>query len=153
MLGVITTPGTAGNRVGCNEGEDVTEGTGWSGWAGTGSPACVSAYCFTAAIATAPHDEAVAEQERAATAIYRSALVPIAERLIQLGDMRPGIDAAATTDLLWFYFGYSSHFTLHDDNGWSYERAERWLADQAIAALLCWPGQASPSRHEPALNS
>lgn len=95
-------------------------------------------------LATAPHDEAVADQERAATAIYRAALVPIAERLIQLGDMRPGIDAAATVDLLWFYFGYWSYFTLHDDNGWSYERAEHWLAQQAMAALLSSPGQARP---------
>ena len=87
-------------------------------------------------LATAPHDEAVARQERAATAIYRAALVPIAERLVQLGDLRPGINAAEAVDLLWFYFGYSSYFTLHDDNGWSYERAEHWLADQATAALL-----------------
>lgn len=87
-------------------------------------------------LATAPHDPAVAEQERAATAIYREALVPIAQRLVQLGELRPDIDAADAADLLWFYFGYSSYFTLHDDNGWSYERAERWLADQAIAALL-----------------
>lgn len=87
-------------------------------------------------LATAPHDEAVAEQAQAATGIYRAALVPIAERLIRLGDMRPGINVGEAVDLLWFYFGYSSYFTLHDDNGWSYERAERWLADQAIAALL-----------------
>lgn len=87
-------------------------------------------------LATASHDPAVAEQERAATAIYRQALVPIAQRLAQLGELRPGINAADAADLLWFYFGYSSYFTLHDDNGWSYERAERWLADQAIAALL-----------------
>ena len=87
-------------------------------------------------LATAPHDAAVAEQEQAATAIYRQALVPIAQRLVQLGELRPGINAPYAVDLLWFYFGYSSYFTLHDDNGWSYERAERWLADQAIAALL-----------------
>ena len=88
-------------------------------------------------LATAPHDVAVAGQERAATATYRQALVPIAQRLAQLGELRLGISAADAADLLWFYFGYSSYFTLHDDNGWSYERAERWLADQAIAALLC----------------
>jgi hypothetical protein len=34
-------------------------------------------------------------------------------------------------DLFWFYFGYASHFTLHDDNGWSYEQAKHWLVDQA----------------------
>jgi hypothetical protein len=87
-------------------------------------------------LATAPHDQAVAEQERAATAIYRAGLVRIARRLVQLGQLRPGVHTADAVDLLWFYFGYSSYFTLHDDNGWSYERAERWLADQAIAALL-----------------
>ena len=93
-------------------------------------------------LATAPHDEAVARQERAATAIYRAALAPIAERLVQLGDVRPGMHVAEAVDLLWFYFGYSSYFTLLDDNGWSYDRAERWLADQAIAALLSPPGPA-----------
>ncbi len=98
-------------------------------------------------LTTAPHDEAVARQERAATAIYRAALAPIAERLVQLGDLRPGIHAAEAVDLLWFYFGYSSYFTLHDDNGWSYDRAEHWLAGQAIAALLSPPGQ--PAKDEP----
>jgi AcrR family transcriptional regulator len=92
-------------------------------------------------LATAPHDEAVAEQEQAATDIYRAALVPIAERLVRLGGLRPGVHAADAVDLLWFYFGYSSYFTLHDDNGWSYERAEHWLARQAIAALLSLPDQ------------
>jgi AcrR family transcriptional regulator len=96
-------------------------------------------------LATAPHDEAVAQQEQAATAIYRAALAPIAERLVQLGGLQPGINAADAVDLLWFYFGYSSYFTLHDDNGWSYERAEHWLADQAIAALLSQPCR---SRHK-----
>jgi AcrR family transcriptional regulator len=96
-------------------------------------------------LATAPHDETVAQHERAATAIYRAALAPIAERLAQLGDLRPGIHAADAVDLLWFYFGYSSYFTLHDDNGWSYQRAEHWLAGQATAALLSQPGQ---PRHE-----
>jgi AcrR family transcriptional regulator len=87
-------------------------------------------------LATAPHDPAVAGQEQAATAIYRQALVSIAQRLAQLGDLRPGMSTADAADLLWFYFGYSSYFTLHDDNSWTYERAERWLADQAITALL-----------------
>jgi hypothetical protein len=26
--------------------------------------------------------------------------------------------------MLWFYFGYSSYFTLRDDNGWAYEKAD-----------------------------
>jgi hypothetical protein len=46
------------------------------------------------------------------------------------------MDASYAVDVLWFYFGYASYFTLHDDNGWSYARAERWLADQACRELL-----------------
>jgi AcrR family transcriptional regulator len=92
-------------------------------------------------LATAPHDQAVAQQEQAATAVYRAALVPIAERLVQLGGLQPGINTADAVDLLWFYFGYSSYLTLTADNGWSYDHAERWLADQATAALLSQPGR------------
>jgi hypothetical protein len=38
--------------------------------------------------------------------------------------------------VFWFYFGYSGLFTLHDENGWSYERAEQWLCREASRALL-----------------
>jgi hypothetical protein len=48
----------------------------------------------------------------------------------------PDRNPLITVDLLWFHFGYGSLFTLHDDNGWSYERAERWLAEQACRELL-----------------
>jgi AcrR family transcriptional regulator len=85
---------------------------------------------------TAPHDEAIAEKERAATSHYRGCIVSIAERLVNLGQLQEGMDLTEVVDLLWFFFGYSSYFTLHDDNHWSYERAERWLADQALATLL-----------------
>jgi AcrR family transcriptional regulator len=91
-------------------------------------------------LATAPHDEAVAKALGRATAVYRKAFVPIAERLAKLKALRPGVDIADAVDLFWFYFGYTSYFTLHDDNGWSYERAERWLADQACRELLSDPG-------------
>jgi AcrR family transcriptional regulator len=87
-------------------------------------------------LATAPHDEAVAKVLANATSVYRQAFVPIAERLAKLGALRRGIDVAAAVDLFWFYFGYTSYFTLHDDNDWSYERAEHWLADQACRELL-----------------
>jgi AcrR family transcriptional regulator len=87
-------------------------------------------------LATAPHDEAVAKALRAATAVYRKAFVPIAERLLQLGALRRELDIAGAVDLFWFYFGYTSYFTLHDDNGWSYDRAEHWLADRACRDLL-----------------
>lgn len=87
-------------------------------------------------ISTAPHDQTVREQLHNATTVYRAALVPVAERLAALGALREGIDVSQAVDVLWFYFGYSSYFTLLDDNGWSYDRAERWLANQASRELL-----------------
>ena len=87
-------------------------------------------------LSTAPHDPVVAGQLTSATAVYRAAFVPIAERLAQLGALRPGTDTGHAVDVLWFYFGYSSYFTLHDDNGWSYQRAQHWLAEQARRELL-----------------
>jgi AcrR family transcriptional regulator len=90
-------------------------------------------------LATAPHDQAVAAALQTATKVYRKAFIPVAERLAKLGAMRPGIDVAGAVDLFWFYFGYTSYFTLHDDNGWSYERAENWLAEQAVRELLSGP--------------
>jgi AcrR family transcriptional regulator len=91
-------------------------------------------------LTTAPHDEVVAKALQAATSVYRNAFVPIAEHLAKLGALRRGVDVAGAVDLFWFYFGYTSYFTLHDDNGWSYERAEHWLANQACRELLTKPG-------------
>jgi AcrR family transcriptional regulator len=91
-------------------------------------------------LATAPHDQAIASALQAATSVYRKAFIPVAERLATLGALRRDLDVAAAVDLFWFYFGYTSYFTLHDDNGWSYERAEHWLADQACRELLSNPG-------------
>ena len=90
-------------------------------------------------LATAPHDRQVATALRRATSVYRRAFVPIADRLATLGALRSGIDTARAVDLFWFYFGYASYFTLHDDNGWSYEQAEHWLASQACRELLSDP--------------
>jgi hypothetical protein len=72
--------------------------------------------------------------------VYRKAFIPIAERLAKLGVLRRGVDVAYTVDMFWFYFGCTSYFTLRDDNGWSYERAARWLADQACRELLAHAG-------------
>jgi AcrR family transcriptional regulator len=87
-------------------------------------------------LATAPHDQSVAESLAAATARYRQAFVRISQRLAELGALRDGLDVKDAVDVFWFYFGYAGLFTLHDDNGWSYERAEHWLCDAASRALL-----------------
>ena len=86
--------------------------------------------------AIAPHDEAVSETLAAATTRTRQAFVPIAQRLADLGALRDGLDVKQAVDVFWFYFGYSGFLTLHNDNGWSYERAEQWLCEEASRALL-----------------
>jgi hypothetical protein len=46
------------------------------------------------------------------------------------------MDLNQAVDVFWFYFGYTGLFTLHDDNGWLYERAKQWLCGQAARAVL-----------------
>jgi AcrR family transcriptional regulator len=87
-------------------------------------------------LSTAPHDKAASESLAAGTARYRKAFVPIAQRLANLNALRAGIDVAEAVDVFRFYFGYAGFFTLHEENGWSYERAERWLCTEASRALL-----------------
>jgi AcrR family transcriptional regulator len=85
---------------------------------------------------TAPHDAEVSATLAIATKRYRQALVEVAGRLAALDALRGGVDLSQAVDVLWFYFGYSGLFTLVDDNGWSYERAEKWLGDEATRSLL-----------------
>jgi len=87
-------------------------------------------------LSTAPHDREVAESLAMATARYRQAFLPIGRRLLALGGLRNGMDVDQAVDILWFYFGYSALFCLRDENGWSYDRAELWLRQEATRALL-----------------
>jgi AcrR family transcriptional regulator len=87
-------------------------------------------------LTTAPHDSAVAGQLASFTQYYRQCIAIIAQRFDELGALCKGIDVAYATDILWLYFGYGSLYTLHHDNGWSYERAQQWLAAQATRELL-----------------
>jgi AcrR family transcriptional regulator len=87
-------------------------------------------------LATAPNDPAVAATAREASTVYRDALARVSQRLADLGALRDDVDVTRATDMMWLYFGYAGLFALHDDSGWSWDEAERWLADQAIHALL-----------------
>jgi AcrR family transcriptional regulator len=87
-------------------------------------------------VATASNEPAVAAFTREANVVYRSALTRIAQRLADLGALREGVDVTKATDMLWLYFGYAGLFVMHDDNGWSWDEAEEWLADQAMHAIL-----------------
>ncbi|MEU4677750.1 helix-turn-helix domain-containing protein [Micromonospora sp. NPDC023737] len=67
---------------------------------------------------------------------YQEAIGAVADRLVELGALRPGMDRADSLDLLWFYLGQAAWPALVRDRGWSLERAAEWLTAQAIAALL-----------------
>jgi AcrR family transcriptional regulator len=85
---------------------------------------------------TAPMDETAAASLRLATERYRAGMDVAARRLADLGALKPGLTADDAADILWFYFGYSGFFTLMDDNGWSADRAERWLREMAAIAVV-----------------
>jgi hypothetical protein len=90
-------------------------------------------------IAAAPHDATAAEGLALGTHRYRDGHGVAARRLAELNALRDGMDAAAALDILWFYLGYAGFFTLVDDNGWSYAKAEEWLCNAVSQALLKTP--------------
>jgi AcrR family transcriptional regulator len=78
-----------------------------------------------------------AAQQALDTAVARciSGLKGIAERLVELGVVEPHLGVDGTVDLLWFYFGQNAWYSLVDDRGWSFDRAEQWLSKEALRAL------------------
>jgi AcrR family transcriptional regulator len=87
-------------------------------------------------LATAPLDSTAATNLQIATKRYRAGLRAAAVRLADFGALKSELTVDDATDVLWFYFGYAGFFTLMDDNGWSSERAERWLREMAALSLL-----------------
>ena len=87
-------------------------------------------------IAAAPHDQTAAEGLALATSRYRGGNGLAAQRLADLGALRDGMDADEALDIIWFYLGYAGFFTLVDDNGWTYQKAEKWLCTAVSQALL-----------------
>jgi AcrR family transcriptional regulator len=91
---------------------------------------------ITTVLATAPNDQAVFGILGQVIGNYRGAINRISQHLADLKGLRPGIDVQFATDVLWFYFGFPGLSAMHDDNGWSYDDAEKWLADEATRAVL-----------------
>jgi AcrR family transcriptional regulator len=87
-------------------------------------------------LATAPNDPGIAESLATATGNYREGMALTAQRLADIGALKSDISVTVAADVLWFYFGYSSYFTLADENGWTLAKAEQWLLGQARSALL-----------------
>src|SRR5271169_2070805 len=72
---------------------------------------------------------------------YRQALAHAARRVRDLNALKPGLSVKRATDILWFYLGRGAWHLLVSDRRWSWEDAERWLREQACAALI------DPRRH------
>ncbi|MFD5598086.1 TetR/AcrR family transcriptional regulator [Streptomyces griseorubiginosus] len=90
-------------------------------------------------ITAAAVDQGVEEELHQAAAAYRQALGVLAERLAELGALRPGLSQERATDMLWFLFGLPSWRLFVAERNWSWDETERWLVEQAAAALLAGP--------------
>lgn len=84
----------------------------------------------------APHEPEVMASLLIATSRYRAWCAQVIKHLQDLDALRPDLTKKAATEILWFFFGYWGFYTLHNENGWSYARAEKWLAATAREALL-----------------
>ncbi|GAA1376571.1 TetR/AcrR family transcriptional regulator [Catellatospora chokoriensis] len=87
----------------------------------------------------APGETVAREVLDAGIQSYLDALTTIVDRLATLGGLASGIDRAEALDLMWFYLGQPAWFTLVGDRGWTFDRAQAWLAASARYALLSNP--------------
>jgi AcrR family transcriptional regulator len=84
----------------------------------------------------AASDEIAASILARSNDIYRQALAHAADRVQEMGALRPGLTRKQAVDMLWFYLGHQAWNLLVSDQGWTWDDAERWLCDQLAAALL-----------------
>ena len=87
-------------------------------------------------LATAPHDKDVSENLDRATARYRQSIRVVVQHLILLKALPNAMNEEEAVDILWFYFGYWGLYSLHVENRWAFDRAEKWLCDAATHSLL-----------------
>jgi AcrR family transcriptional regulator len=90
---------------------------------------------LTALLDARNNDDDVAAASDYAMRRYRQYLDIIADRLVDVDAVRPGIDRSRVRDIFWYYFGASSWATIRDLQ-WSLEEAASWLTNQAAEALL-----------------
>jgi AcrR family transcriptional regulator len=79
-------------------------------------------------------DPRIAEVMQASENQYKARLSVVAERLHSQKLVRASFGKREIADILWFYFGFRPWRDTRD-LGWSWDRAEEWLSDQAAAAL------------------
>jgi hypothetical protein len=87
-------------------------------------------------VAAATIDEAATATKVRSDRIYWNSLARTTDRLRELHALKPGLTRRRATDILWFFFGHRAWHLFVAERGWSWDDAERWLAEQAEAALL-----------------
>ncbi len=93
------------------------------------------AKAVTVLLDSAHADPAAAEMLRITVRRYRDALEVLAQRLEDLGAVKPS-DLNRAADIFWYLFGWMSWRILTTDLEWSWDEAEHWLAQRGIDALL-----------------
>jgi AcrR family transcriptional regulator len=86
-----------------------------------------------------PEDELAQRAIANVAAKCMAALAVIAQRLDELGGLRPGISPNSAADMLWFYFGPNAWYSLVGDRGWTFDQAQQWLLEAARRDLLKEP--------------
>jgi AcrR family transcriptional regulator len=93
------------------------------------------AKAVTILLDSARADPAAAEMLQVSMRLYRDALNALAQRLEDLGAVESA-DRRRAGDVFWYLFGWTSWRTLIIDLGWSWDEAEKWLAQRGTEALL-----------------
>ncbi|OKI54685.1 hypothetical protein A6A27_31740 [Micromonospora sp. CB01531] len=75
---------------------------------------------------------------------YQDARAVPANRLADLGALRPGLTRDDALDMLWFYLSHGAWNALVVDRGWTLRRAQDRLTAAALAALLREDGRNGP---------
>lgn len=67
---------------------------------------------------------------------YVHALTRVADRLVALESLAADVGNSEVVDVLWFHLGPHAWITLVGERGWSFDRAQAWIAQAACRALL-----------------
>src|SRR3984957_11469457 len=87
-------------------------------------------------IDVAPHDAESAAVLATAQERHNHNLTGICRHLEDIGALRDGVDARLATRIITYYYGIDGLLRTRDVFGWSLERANTWLLDNASAAVL-----------------
>ena len=89
----------------------------------------------------AESEPAVAEARGRGRGYHKQSSQRIAERLEQLGVLRPGVSREAAAGLVWLLTDSEAFERLHREFGWTYDEAEERLVEALKRAVLAEPAR------------